>query len=144
MTRPARSRIARVVGGLVAACTAITLIGSAGASASDDMAATTTNPLEPNICWTHNPLGDGYRVHVTTTNHSSRNALFEVEEVRGDVRHRETLRPGETGVFFHDAPLDRERTYIYDGEVDGMSRRDAGFSRMKDNFNIPYYTAPCF
>ncbi|MEM9515018.1 MAG: hypothetical protein AAGA42_09175 [Actinomycetota bacterium] len=144
MTRRTRSTIARFVGGIVAACTAITVLGSASASAGDDMTSASTNPLEPNICYTDNPLGEGYRVHVTTTNHSTRNALFEVEEVRGDVRHRETLRPGETGVFAHDAPLDRERTYIYDGQVDGMSQPDAGFSWMTTNVISPDFAPPCF
>ncbi|MEM9517368.1 MAG: hypothetical protein AAGA42_21145 [Actinomycetota bacterium] len=144
MTRPTRSRIARLAGGLVAACTAVTLVGSAGASAADEEHFASANPLQANICYTDNPLGEGYRVHVTTTNHSSRNARVTIDEFGGPVHHDQTLRPGETAALAHDVPLDRYRDYNYRGELAGVVDPAIGFNFVRANTTLPDHTDPCF
>ncbi|MEM8620300.1 MAG: hypothetical protein AAGF73_11305 [Actinomycetota bacterium] len=140
MNRPTPSTISRLVRGLVAACTAVAIVGSSSATATGEDGSAGTNPLRLDLCWTDNPLGDGYRVTATTVNNTSVNALFRVDELipgnpQGDQLHDETLQPGQTGTFSHVVPLDKHREYIYYG---------TGFARQVTNFDYPAYVDHCF
>ncbi len=145
MTSATRSTVSRFIGGLIAACTAITVFAGARASA-DSADITEAAPLELDICYADNPLGDGYRMHVVTKNNSSRNAWFTVTELgnpRGTTLHDQTQRPGELAHFTHDIPLDKWREYVYSVQING---NDGGYadSRQVTNYFIPDYTSHCF